>query len=274
MSETLLQVDDLHKTFDRGGRRVRALAGVSLDLARGETLAVVGASGGGKSTLARVILRLVEPDRGRVLFSGRDWLGLGGAALRRERRRLQMVFQDPLAAFNPRATIGRILTDPLAIHRLAATADPADAVAGLLARVGLSADLAARLPHELSGGQRQRVAIARALACEPDLIVLDEPVSALDVSVRAQILNLLHRVQVETGVAYLLISHDLAVVRAMAPRLAVIDQGAIVEAGATATILTSPASGAARALIDAAPRLIVSPPAPPATPTPDGERMP
>ncbi|MBP0573210.1 ABC transporter ATP-binding protein, partial [Mycobacterium tuberculosis] len=207
---TLLSVRGLTKTFARGGRMVAALVGVDLDLAAGETLAVVGASGSGKTTFARVLLRLIEPDGGSVTFEGDDWLALRGGRLRQRRARLQMVFQDPLAAFNPRASVGGALADPLVLHRGLAGAALKREIAALLDQVGLAPALAARSILELSGGQRQRVAIARALASDPALVVLDEAVSALDVSVRGQILNLLTRLQAERGVAYLFVSHDLA----------------------------------------------------------------
>lgn len=255
MSEPLLALRDLGKRFGAGPP---AVAAVSLDLAAGETLALVGGSGSGKTTLARLILRLIEPDGGSIRFAGVELAALGPRAMRPIRARLQMVFQDPLAALNPRATIGRLLDDPLRIHRVAERAARPDAVAGLLRRVGLSPDLMRRHPHELSGGQRQRVNIARALACRPRLIVLDEPVSSLDVSVRAQILNLLRDIQAQDGLAYLFISHDLAVVRAIADRVAVMDRGRLVESGATEAVLRAPATAVTAALLAAAPRLALT----------------
>lgn len=255
MSEPLLEVAGLTRTFRTRGRTVVAVAGVDLTVRSGETVALVGGSGSGKTTLARLILRLIPPDAGRVRFAGEDLLALRGRALRQARRRLQMVFQDPLSALNPRATIGRLLTDPLRIHHLVPRADRPAVVAALLARVGLPPDLAGRYPHELSGGQRQRVNIARALATEPALVVLDEPVSSLDVIVRAQILDLLARLQAESGLAYLFVSHDLAVVRAIADRVLVMEQGRIVEAGSAEAVLQSPRSEAAKALVAAIPRL-------------------
>ena len=222
---------------------------------RGETLALAGASGSGKTTLARCIVRLIEPDAGTIQFAGTDLTGLSAGGLRAIRPRVQMVFQDPLAAFNPRATVARIVEDPLRVHDLVPPAKRSAVVRDLLARVSLPVDIADRRPHELSGGQRQRVAIARAIATRPDLIVLDEPVSALDVSVRAQILNLLMDLQDETGVAYLLISHDLAVVRAVARRVAVMDAGRIVESGEPSQVLAAPQARATLALVQAVPRL-------------------
>ena len=228
------------------------LDGVGLELRAGETLALVGGSGSGKTTLARLVMRLVEADGGTVRFAGDDLLALRGEALRAARQKFQMVFQDPLGALNPRASIGRLLADPLRIHGL----PHSDAeVATLLRRVGLDPLLARRRPHEISGGQRQRVNIARALASRPALLVLDEPVSSLDVSVRAQILDLLAEIQHDTGIACLFISHDLAVVRAVADRVAVMERGRIVETGPTAEMIANPRHAATRALMAAGPRL-------------------
>ncbi|HSI40315.1 MAG TPA: ABC transporter ATP-binding protein [Xanthobacteraceae bacterium] len=251
----LLCATGLHKRYRRGGEPVAALDGVSIELAAGETLALAGASGSGKSTLCRVLLRLTEPDAGTLHLGGLDLRALRGRALRAARPRVQMVFQDPLAAFNPRATVGRVLADPLRVNALVpARAIPA-AVAGLLAEVGLPAALAARPVRAISGGQRQRVAIARALATGPELIVLDEPVSALDTLVRAEILALLAALQQRRNVAYLLVTHDLGVARALAHRLAVMDRGRIVEEGPVESVLAAPQSVAARALIAAVPDL-------------------
>ncbi|QJP16238.1 ABC transporter ATP-binding protein [Starkeya sp. ORNL1] len=251
----LLEVAGLRKAYARGGVATVALDGIDLGIARGETLALAGASGSGKTTLARCILRLAEPDAGTIRFDGADLLALRGGALRAVRPRLQMVFQDPLAAFNPRATVARLIEDPLRLHRIVPRGARRAAVLDLLARVHLPADIAGRRPHEISGGQRQRVAIARAIATRPDLIVLDEPVSALDVSVRAQILNLLMDLQDQSGVAYLLISHDLAVVHAVARRVAIMEAGRIVESGATDAVFAAPEAAATRTLLRAAPRL-------------------
>ncbi|MDI6025455.1 ATP-binding cassette domain-containing protein [Corticibacterium sp. UT-5YL-CI-8] len=256
MSADLLSVSGLTKRFSRGGKAFAALDGVDFAIAPGETLALVGPSGSGKSTVARCILRLVEPDAGAIRFEGQDLLALSGAALRSMRARLQMVFQDPLAAFNPRATVARLINDPLRIHGLVPRAERPAAIAGLLERVGLSPDLATRHVHEISGGQRQRVAIARAIATKPRLIVLDEAVSALDVSVRAGVLRLLKALQDEDGLAYLFITHDLGVVRAVADRVAVMDAGRIVEQGEPAQIIGAPTSATAKALVSAAPRLL------------------
>ena len=250
----LLEVRGVRKAF----RGVPALAGVDVDVFPGETLALAGASGSGKTTLARCILRLIEPDSGSIRFAGEEMVGLSGRRLRALRPRIQAVFQDPAAAFNPRATIARIVGDPLRIHRIVPRKERRKAVIELLARVGLPADFAERRPHEISGGQRQRVAIARAIATKPDLIVLDEPVSSLDVSVRARILNLLLDLQDQTGVAYLFVSHDLAVVRAVANRVAIMSAGQIVETGAPDDILKAPQAQATRDLVAAVPRLRIS----------------
>ncbi|MBB6468977.1 peptide/nickel transport system ATP-binding protein [Aminobacter lissarensis] len=254
---TLLQVEGLSKRYRRGNQEVAALDGVSLSIAPGETLALVGPSGSGKSTVARILLRLVEPDAGRISFNGEALLGLRGAALRAIRANLQMVFQDPMAAFNPRATVAGLIDDPLRIHGIVGRALRPRAIATLLERVGLATELAGRRVHEISGGQRQRVAIARALATRPALIVLDEAVSALDVLVRADILSLLAELQRDECVAYLFISHDLGAVRAIAHRIAIMDGGRIVEQGEAATVIAAPASATGRALVAATPELPV-----------------
>jgi peptide/nickel transport system ATP-binding protein len=255
MSPALLAATDITKTFNGGGRRVAALHNASISLAAGETLGLVGPSGSGKSTLARVLLRLIEPDSGRVDFSGADLLSLAGEKLRATRRRIQMVFQDPLAAFNPRATVAGALDDPLRIHGIASRSERPAAIAHLLERVGLDRALAGRAIHEISGGQRQRVAIARALATRPELIVLDEAVSALDVSVRGKILDLLVELQRQDGIAYVFVSHDIAVVRAIAHRIAIMDQGRVVETGPAASVVADPQSPTGKALVAAVPRL-------------------
>jgi peptide/nickel transport system ATP-binding protein len=255
LTEPLLVAHDLRRTFTSGGRRVAALGGVSLAIAPGETLGLVGGSGCGKSTLARVLTRLVAPEAGSIAFMGDDWLALDGGRLRAARRHLQMVFQDPLAAFNPRATVGSVLADALRIHAVVSKAERAKEVARLIDRVGLPSDLGGRSIREISGGQRQRVAIARAIAVRPRLMILDEAVSALDVSVRGRILELLVDLQRETGVGYLFISHDLAVVRAVSHRIAVMVEGRIVEEGPAASVIAAPSSGILKDLIGAVPRL-------------------
>jgi peptide/nickel transport system ATP-binding protein len=255
MTAPLLSAAGISKTFAGGGRSVVALDDVSIAVARGETLGLVGPSGSGKSTLARILLRLVVPDAGRIDFGGVDLLSLRGEKLRAVRRRIQMVFQDPLAAFNPHATVGGAIADPLRIHGIADRDKRPSAIANLLERVGLHPMLASRAIHEISGGQRQRVAIARALATKPDLIVLDEAVSALDVSVRAKILELLVDLQREQGLAYIFVSHDLAVVRAISHHVAIMDAGRIVERGPARDVVADPQSATGRALVAAVPRL-------------------
>ncbi|MER9407849.1 ATP-binding cassette domain-containing protein [Mesorhizobium caraganae] len=252
---SLLTVSDLTKRYRRAGKTIAAVDGVSFAVEPGETLALAGPSGSGKSTIARLVLRLIEPDAGNIQFEGDDFLTLNGAALRARRAHLQMVFQDPLAAFNPRATVARALDDPLRIHAIASRAERPARIAALLERVGLTADLAPRAIHEISGGQRQRVAIARAIATNPSLIVLDEAVSALDVSVRGQILELLLDLQARERIAYLFISHDLGVVRAIAHRIVLLDAGRIAESGDARAVIDAPQSAIGKALVAAAPRL-------------------
>jgi peptide/nickel transport system ATP-binding protein len=251
----LLAVANLSRTFASGGRRVVALDDVSLTLDRGRTLGIVGPSGSGKSTLARVILRLIEPDAGSIGFDGIDMRALSGGALRTMRKRIQMVFQDPLAAFNPRATVAEAIGDPLRIHGIADRAARPAAIAQLLDRVGLPAGLAERSVRDVSGGQRQRVAIARAIATSPDLVVLDEAVSALDVTVRGQVLELLAQLQRETGAAYIFVGHDLAVVKAISHEVAIMDRGRIVETGPAGQVVSAPQSQTGQALVAAVPRL-------------------
>jgi len=252
MSAELLTVEGVSKRF-AGRRSVVALDDVSFSIGKGETLGIVGPSGSGKSTLARVLLRLIEPDAGRILIDGDDWRVLSAGALRRRRGSIQMVFQDPLSAFNPRTTIGKAIMDPLRIHAVGGRGDRAAAVTDLLQRVGLPADLSARRIHEVSGGQRQRVALARALASRPRLVVLDEALSALDVSLRGQMLELLVQLQREEGISFLFIGHDPAVVRMISHRVAIMDQGRIVETGDADTVLSRPQSDIGKALIAAIP---------------------
>jgi oligopeptide/dipeptide ABC transporter ATP-binding protein len=245
-TEPLLVVRDLVKhytsggLFARGGRPVRAVDGVSFDVGRAETLALVGESGCGKSSVGRTVLRLQEPTSGEALFEGVDIFGLDRVALRRLRRRMQIIFQDPYSSLNPRMTVGAAIAEGIEIHRLARGADIGRRVSALLQEVGLDPAYARRYPHEFSGGQRQRIGIARALAVEPSFIVCDEPVSALDVSVQAQVLNLLADLQRDRGLSYLFIAHDLAVVRQIAQRAAVMYLGRIVEVGATEALLAAP----------------------------------
>ncbi|WJR66208.1 ATP-binding cassette domain-containing protein [Neorhizobium sp. CSC1952] len=251
---TLLSVENLSKRFSSGGRQVAALHDVSFMLAAGETLGLVGASGSGKSTLARILMRLISADAGRIRFDGEDWLALTGPELRRRRAKMQMVFQDVLGAFNPRATVASVLDDPLRIHGIVPKNERPKEIATLLDRVGLPASYAERSIREVSGGQRQRIAIARAIATRPSLVVLDEAVSALDVSIRGKILELLVELQEERGIAYLFVSHDLAVLRAVSHRIAVMDAGRLVETGTARQVIDNPQSSAARALIAAVPR--------------------
>jgi peptide/nickel transport system ATP-binding protein len=253
----MLSVEDLSKRYRAGNRSVAALDQVSLTIDAGETLGLAGISGSGKSTLARVLLRLMPSDGGDVRFDGEDWLSLQGKALRHRRAKMQMVFQDVLGAFNPRATVGSALADPLRIHVRQSQSERRREVAELLDRVRLPAALAARPIRDVSGGQRQRIAIARAIATRPSLIVLDEAVSALDVAVRERILELLVDLQQERGIGYLFISHDLAVLRAVSHRIAVMDAGRIVETGPAAQVIGQPRSEAAKALVAAVPRLAV-----------------
>jgi peptide/nickel transport system ATP-binding protein len=239
--------------FGRASARVHAVENVSFSLHAGETLALVGESGCGKSTTGRSILRLIEPSEGRVLFEGQDVRALDSESLRKLRRGMQMVFQDPFASLNPRKSIGQAIAEPIIVHGLARPRQARDRVADLLEKVGLTADMATRLPHEFSGGQRQRIAIARALALSPKLIVADEAVSALDVSVKARVINLLMRLQAELDLAFLFISHDIAVVERVSHRIAVMYLGEIVEIGPRAAIIENPHHPYTRKLMAAAP---------------------
>ncbi len=242
--------------FSGGSPRFPAVDGVSLDLAPGETLAIVGESGSGKTTLARLLLRLIEPDSGQIRFCGRDLLSAHGAELRVLRREMQMVFQDPFASLNPRMRVEAIVGEPLEIHEPALTrGERRERVRETLKAVGLPADATWRYPHEFSGGQRQRIGIARALVLQPKLVVADEPVSALDVSVGAQILQLLQSLQHEFALTYLLISHSLPVVAQLATRVAVMRAGRIVEAGVADEILQHPAHPYTQALLAAVPEV-------------------
>jgi oligopeptide/dipeptide ABC transporter ATP-binding protein len=258
----LLAVRGLSKHYPVGGGLfggargvLRALDGVDLDLAAGATVGIVGESGSGKTTLARCLLRLVEPTGGRVLLHGEDLLQLRPRALRARRKTIQMVFQDPYGSLDPRQRVGSILDEPLQVHRLGTAAERRRRVAELLSLVGLPEEAAARYPHEFSGGQRQRIGIARALAPGPELLVADEPVSALDVSVRAQILNLLAELQQRLGLAMVFIGHDLAVVEQVADRTAVMYLGRVVEEGPTAELLASPQHPYTAGLIATVPSL-------------------
>jgi len=243
-----------HSLFSRSQKVLRAVDGVSLRVRRGETVGLVGESGCGKSTLGRLVLRLVEPTFGRVVYDGRDILPLPSGEMRALRRKMQIIFQDPYSSLNPRMNVRAIVGEAIRIHKLAATKkDEEDMVASLLAKVGLRPDAMNRYPHEFSGGQRQRIGIARALAVQPEFIVCDEPISALDVSIQAQIVNLLLDLQDELGVAFLFISHDLRVVRHISNRVLVMYLGKIVEQGATANVYEAPLHPYTRALLGAVP---------------------
>jgi peptide/nickel transport system ATP-binding protein len=259
----LLEADRLVKTyssnltpFGGSGSQVRALDEVSLTIEEGETVGLVGESGSGKTTLGRVLLRLVEPDSGSVRFDGTDVLSAQGKELRRLRRDMQIVFQDPYGSLDPRMTVEQIVSEPMLIHSGESRTERRRKILDMLCAVGLDESALARYPHEFSGGQRQRIGIARALVLRPRFIVADEPVSALDVSVGAQIVNLLRRLRNEFQLTCLFISHSLPVVRYLADRIAVMKQGRIVELGATEQIVTVPRHEYTRTLLAATPELI------------------
>ena len=262
MSAPVLELAHVSKHFAvgggflglRSGKLVRAVQDVSLTLGRGETLALVGESGCGKSTLGRVALRLVEPTEGDVRLSGESIVGLSTAELRRRRRQMQIIFQDPYASLNPRMSVYDILAEPILLHGLAEGTALTARVNQLLGLVGLRPSHGERFPHEFSGGQRQRICVARALSTNPDLVVCDEPVSALDVSIQAQVVNLLHDLQEQFGLSYLFISHDLAVVKHIADRVAVMYLGRIVELAPKRTLYATPRHPYTQALLAAAPR--------------------
>ncbi len=243
----------LRRAFTRKSALVRAVDDVSLDVFPGETLGLVGESGCGKSTLGRTLVRLLDPSAGQLVFDGRDITDLSQAALRPLRRQMQMIFQDPYASLNPRMTVGQAISEALEIHGLAVGERPGK-VAALLERVGLRGDAAGRYPHEFSGGQRQRVGIARVLAVEPRFVVCDEPVSALDVSIQAQIVNLLQDLQAAEGLTYLFISHDLEIVRHVSDRVAVMYLGRVVELAAAEALYRQPRHPYTQALLSAIPQ--------------------
>ena len=257
--QPVLSVRGLRKRFKIGrgwsgpSGRLEAVAGVDLDLHRGEVLGIVGESGSGKTTLGRCVLRLIEPSSGEVELEGSDFLALRGRTLRRRRRRLGVVFQDPYSSLNPRMQIGRIVAEPLRAQGGSPGHDVSGRVTELLTLVGIEPHFASRYPHEMSGGQRQSVAIARALATDPDLLVADEPVSALDVSVQAQILNLLLNLKRESRFSMIFISHDLAVVERVADRIAVMYEGRIVESAPTRHLIAHPLHPYTQALLSAVP---------------------
>jgi len=267
-AEPLMSIRDLKVHFEQAGgslweqfaggsssvkKVVKAIDGVSLDIFRGETFGLVGESGCGKSTLGRAVLRLIEPTGGQVFFRGRDLASLSAREMRQQRRHLQMIFQDPFSSLNPRMTVGQIVGEPFEVFKLARGDDKRRQVNALLETVGLSQRFSKRFPHEFSGGQRQRIGIARALAANPDFIVADEPVSALDVSIQSQIMNLLERLQRERNLTYLFISHDLRAVRHLSNRVAVMYLGKIVELAAAKTLADEPLMPYTRALISAIP---------------------
>lgn len=268
MSDALvhfLEVRKLCKTFPRNagmfassgrGESFTAVDDVSFTVARGETFAIVGESGCGKTTLARMLLRLIEPDGGKILFEARDLLGLSPDAMRAERRQMQMIFQDPYASLNPHMRVGEIVAEPLCIHEPSLNqSQRQERAAEILRRVGLNEDALKKYPHEFSGGQRQRIGIARALILRPKLIVADEPVSALDVSVGAQVLLLLEELQHEFGLTYIFISHSLPVVAQIATHIAVMRAGHLVEFGPAAKILSDPTAAYTRDLIASVPTI-------------------
>ncbi|MGR3453746.1 ABC transporter ATP-binding protein [Pseudooceanicola sp.] len=260
MAETILEAVDLKKHFRSGGGLgraasvVRAVDGVSLQVRRGETFAIVGESGCGKSTLARLLMRLLEPTAGDAVFEGRSIAALRGRDLRALRREMQFVFQDPFSSLNPRMTVGKLIGEPLEVHAPELSAAERRAkVADLLGRVGLRPEHAGRYPHEFSGGQRQRIGIARALATGPRVLIGDEPVSALDVSVQAQVINRLHDLKSEFDLTLVIIAHDLAVIRHMSDRVAVMYLGQIVELGTADQVFETPRHPYTRALLSAVP---------------------
>jgi len=255
----LITLDELQVHYRLGGgvfsaaKIVKAVDGVSLDIRKGETLGLVGESGCGKSTLGKAILRLTEPTGGRVFYNGKDLAHLPQRAMREQRKHLQMIFQDPYASLNPRMTVGNIIGEPIRTFSLANGKAVNERVENLMETVGLSRRFIKRYPHEFSGGQRQRIGIARALAVDPEFIVADEPISALDVSIQAQIMNLMERLQAEKGLTYLFISHDLRAVRHLSDRVAVMYLGKIVELADGKDIYAEPLMPYSKALISAVP---------------------
>jgi peptide/nickel transport system ATP-binding protein len=260
----LVEIRDLVKEYrptdltGRAGPPVRAVDGVSLDIEAGETLGLVGESGSGKSTLGRLILRLIEPTSGRVSFDGHDIFRAPAREIRRLRRDMQIVFQDPFGSLDPRFTVEGIIAEPLVVHATGNAAERDARIRELIRAVGLDESALRRYPHEFSGGQRQRIGIARALALRPRFIILDEPVSALDVSVGAQIVNLLSKLQREYGLTYLFISHSMPLVRYLATRIAVMYRGRIMELGPTEQITSAPQNPYTRSLLEATPEIVAT----------------
>jgi ABC-type oligopeptide transport system ATPase subunit len=255
----LIEIRNLNKTYGESQRVVRAVDDVSLDIYAGETLGLVGESGSGKSTLGRLILRLIEPTSGSIRFEGKDLLAASRSEMRRMRRDMQIIFQDPFASLDPRFRVEEIIAEPLIIHRdrqANMSQGIQTRITELLRAVGLDESIRRRFPHEFSGGQRQRIGIARALALRPKFIVADEPVSALDVSVGAQIVNLLAQLQRDFGLTYLFISHSMPVVRYLSTRIAVMYRGKIVEIGETGQITERPQHAYTRSLLEATPEIV------------------
>ncbi len=250
----ILELNNLSKVFPvKGGKKVHAVNNVSLTLNKGETLGIVGESGCGKSTMGRTILKIYEPTSGQIIFNGRDITGLSRKQMLPYRKKMQMIFQDPYASLNPRFTIGDIIEEPMIIHKIGTPEERKAKVQDLIETVGLKPDHIRRYPHEFSGGQRQRIGIARTLTLQPDFIVCDEPISALDVSIQAQIINLLERIQKETGISYLFIAHDLGMVHHISHKIGVMYLGNLVEYGSSDDIYKNPLHPYTRALISAAP---------------------
>ncbi len=253
--QILLEAENLVKEFPARRGKVHAVSDVSLCIYRGETLALVGESGCGKSTLGRMLLRLIEPTSGRLRYDGQNLLALKPEKMREMRRRMQIIFQDPYASLNPRMSIGRIIEEPLLTHKIGENRQERQSIVhSLMDKVGIRPEFYSRYPHQFSGGQRQRVGIARALALNPELIVCDEPVSALDVSIQAQILNLLRDLQKELGLTYLFISHDLGVVRYISDRVCVMFLGRLCEIGGTKELYQSPIHPYTRFLMESVPK--------------------
>ena len=260
MTYPLLRVDDLRRSYRSGGGWLgrpelvtHAVAGVSFDLAPGETIGLVGESGSGKSTVGRLVMQLEKPDSGRVFFEGTELTGLAPRRMKPFRSRLQVVFQDPYAALNPRMRVGEFVAEPLVVHGAGGASEREARVAELFRTVGLNPDFMSRYPHEFSGGQRQRIGIARAIALSPRFLVADEPITALDVSIQAQIINLFQDLQKQMGLALLFIAHDLSMVRYLCRRVAVMLRGKIVEMGPTEAVFENPLHPYTRALISAVP---------------------